>query len=141
MEISEIVNQSGAYSNERPFCCRFDGCNKSFGKAILEKTSRLNNNLAYIFFNVWSTKLEDPILCDIHAFIPMIDLSSVVTSCAIAALFRYVCRECKCCRAKSMLIHACFVYTKAISLNSTHENTHRREATCMRISNMQQTIQ
>lgn len=39
MEISEIVNQSGAYSNERPFCCRFDGCNKSFGKAILEKTS------------------------------------------------------------------------------------------------------
>lgn len=137
MEISEIVNQSGAYSNERPFCCRFDGCNKSFGKAILEKTSRLNNNLAYIFFNVWSIKLEDPILCDIHAFIPMIDHSSVVTSCAIAALFRYVCRECKCHRVNSMLIHACFVYTKAISLNSTHENTHRREATCMRISNVQ----
>lgn len=37
MEISEIVNQSGAHSNERPFHCRFDGCDKSFGKAIHEK--------------------------------------------------------------------------------------------------------
>lgn len=36
MEISEIINQSGAYSNDRPFHCRFDGCDKSFGKAILE---------------------------------------------------------------------------------------------------------
>lgn len=131
MEISEIIHQDQTAYNERPFECKFEACRKSFGKYKQRLAA-----ICSVYRSTVVIQVDARISSATNGSTPTIDLTNVSIRVAIAVSSRYVKMN-----NNRLQIWGLTTISLALGVDSASAHSHRRKASCMRVSSLSQDFQ